>query len=230
MLGVGGEEQPGQEKEYTDKDRQAAQNAIKSEEKKYAQNGSISKENAQKAAASAKRKHPVLKTVQVVDGGDSWDYDYVFRASLVTQIKKLFGKDAKSKVQKEIGRRAGEFSDKCDRAINKYRGEHSEGVREIGAIYDRLKPERTAQQIRTSNLPGFLKELKELPESERNELAEEYLNQINKIYRDKKLTAAQTGVEVVKPEPGTGYGARPLGGPPVKKPRGGGGLGSDEFF
>ena len=230
MLGVGGKDQPGQEKEYTDKDRQAAVNSIKVEEKKYAQNGSISKENARKAAASAKQKHPVLKTVQVVDGGDSWDYDYVFRESLVTKIKKLFGRDAKSKVQKEIRRRAGEFQNQCDRAIAKYHGEHGAATREISAIYDRLKPEMRAQQIRTSNLPGFLNDLKELSESERNQLADEYLNQINKIYHDRKLTAAQTGVRVVKPEPGTGYGARPLPGPPVKKPRGGGGLGSDEFF
>ena len=36
----------------------------------------ISEENAAKVAARTKSKHPVFKSLNVVDGGESWDYDY----------------------------------------------------------------------------------------------------------------------------------------------------------
>lgn len=46
-----------------------ADNAVKKE-------GKISREDAEKAAAKVKKDHPVFKTLSVVDGGETWDYDY----------------------------------------------------------------------------------------------------------------------------------------------------------
>ncbi|MBN2394140.1 MAG: hypothetical protein JXR84_25635 [Anaerolineae bacterium] len=66
---------------FTEKDRKAGLAAFDMEEKPFAQNGTITQENAAKVAGIVKKKHPVFKSVKVVDGKDSWDYDYVFRAT-----------------------------------------------------------------------------------------------------------------------------------------------------
>jgi len=50
--------------------------SIDKEEKKYLTNGTIEQEDAEKVAKSVENQHPVFKYIKVVDGGDSWDYDY----------------------------------------------------------------------------------------------------------------------------------------------------------
>ena len=57
--------------------------AIDREEKKYLKKGKITKEKAEKAAKTIKRKHPVLKSIKVVDGGMSWDYYYTSSAGKI---------------------------------------------------------------------------------------------------------------------------------------------------
>ncbi len=56
---------------------QAGLDAIEQEEKKYEKEGKIEQEDAAKVAATVKANHPVFKSITVVDGSDSWDYDYV---------------------------------------------------------------------------------------------------------------------------------------------------------
>src|SRR5690554_8120809 len=51
--------------------------AIDQEEQKYLENNKISREEAEKVAVTVKRAHPVFKSLTIVDGGDTWDYDYV---------------------------------------------------------------------------------------------------------------------------------------------------------
>ena len=51
--------------------------AIDREEKKYLKEGKIEREDAEKVAAKVKSKHRIFKSIKVVDGGESWDYDYV---------------------------------------------------------------------------------------------------------------------------------------------------------
>jgi hypothetical protein len=51
--------------------------AIDREEKRYLKAGKIDKKDAEKVAAKVKSKHKVFKSIKVVDGGESWDYDYV---------------------------------------------------------------------------------------------------------------------------------------------------------
>jgi hypothetical protein len=50
---------------------------IDAEELKFLEAGEIGRGEAQKVAAAVRAKHPVFKSLTVVDGGDSWDYDYV---------------------------------------------------------------------------------------------------------------------------------------------------------
>jgi hypothetical protein len=124
---------------------------------------------------------------------------------------------------------SGEFEARCDRDIAKYRDDRGEATRAVGRIYDQIQGRNPAQRIRDGQLPGFTKELNELSQPEHDKLADEFQAKIDKIYRDRKLTASQVGVEVVK-TPGSGYGARPMSGPPARKPKSYGGLGSDEWL
>jgi hypothetical protein len=50
---------------------------IDAEEKQYLKNGRIWKLDAQKVAAKVKRDNPVFKSITVVDGSKTWDYDWV---------------------------------------------------------------------------------------------------------------------------------------------------------
>jgi hypothetical protein len=51
--------------------------AIDEEEKHYLKDGMIEKEDAEKVAAKVKSEHPIFKSITVVEGEDTWDYDYV---------------------------------------------------------------------------------------------------------------------------------------------------------
>ncbi len=50
--------------------------AIDEEEKKYLKDGKISQDDARKVAGKIRSLHPVFKSIDVVDGGESWDYRY----------------------------------------------------------------------------------------------------------------------------------------------------------
>ncbi len=80
-LGVDGKDGVGKgEAKDTPEEQSASVAAIAQEERQYIKDGVISHEDAQKTAVGVKQKHPVFQSVTVVDGGDSWDYQYVFRA------------------------------------------------------------------------------------------------------------------------------------------------------
>lgn len=51
--------------------------AIDQEEQKYLKGNKISRDNTEKVATTVKKAHPVFKALTVVDGGDTWDYEYV---------------------------------------------------------------------------------------------------------------------------------------------------------
>jgi len=50
--------------------------AIDEEEKKYLEDGKISRENAEKVAATIKKQHPIFKSITVADGRKIWNYKY----------------------------------------------------------------------------------------------------------------------------------------------------------
>lgn len=56
---------------------QAGLEAIDQEQKQYLTNGQIQKAEAEKVAAKVKKDHSIFKSLTVVDGGKTWDYDYV---------------------------------------------------------------------------------------------------------------------------------------------------------
>lgn len=74
----------GQGGAFTEKDKKAAVKAIGVEEKKYVEQNTISQENAKKVAKTVAKEHPVFKSITVVDGGDRWNYQYIFKAEEVT--------------------------------------------------------------------------------------------------------------------------------------------------
>jgi hypothetical protein len=79
LLGRGEKSAASEEKESPEKAGKVAQGlaAIDQEEEKYLENNKISREDAEKVTATVKRAHPVFKSLTIVDGGDTWDYDYV---------------------------------------------------------------------------------------------------------------------------------------------------------
>jgi hypothetical protein len=50
--------------------------AIEQEDARYAKDGQIEREDAEKVAAEVKSDHPVFKAITVVEGENTWDYDY----------------------------------------------------------------------------------------------------------------------------------------------------------
>ena len=69
---------------YTKEDKDAGIKAFEAEEKPFLKNSKISKENAKKAAKHVKQKHPVFKSITVIDGDDSWNYQHIFRSAKET--------------------------------------------------------------------------------------------------------------------------------------------------
>ncbi len=56
---------------------QAGLMAINEKENRFLQNGEITRENAEQVASEIRRDHPVFRSFTVVNGGTTWDYEYV---------------------------------------------------------------------------------------------------------------------------------------------------------
>ncbi len=83
---------------------QAGLAAIDREEQKYLKGGDISREDAEKVAVTVKKSHPVFKSITVVDGGNTWDYDYVASPGKKKKgEKKQIGKHQSKYVTRENG-------------------------------------------------------------------------------------------------------------------------------
>lgn len=74
--------------------------AIDQEDEKLQKDGKIGRKDAEKVAAKVRKDYPVFKSIKVVDGGDSWDYDYVASPA---NIKKNTKKKAQSIKPKNDG-------------------------------------------------------------------------------------------------------------------------------
>ncbi|MCG8346024.1 MAG: DUF4157 domain-containing protein [Chlorobiales bacterium] len=74
-LGIGADADEVNEDDPEKADRvRAGLAAIDSEEARLVENGKISREDAEQVARRVKQSHPVFTRLNVVDGGDSWDY------------------------------------------------------------------------------------------------------------------------------------------------------------
>jgi hypothetical protein len=82
LLGFGKEEPQAEEEgpETDDPEHdakvQAGLAAIDKEEQRYLEEGEITREEAEQVATNVRREHPVFTSITVVDGGDTWDYEY----------------------------------------------------------------------------------------------------------------------------------------------------------
>jgi hypothetical protein len=76
-LGFGKEEANQDLSDEKKEQLKAGKAAFATEERNYAKNGKIGFNDAQTVAASVKQQHSIFTSVQVVDGGDSWDYEYI---------------------------------------------------------------------------------------------------------------------------------------------------------
>ena len=70
-------EEPPQNQKDHDEQVEAGLAALDGEELKHLENNEISRDNAEKVAVAVKKAYPVFKSISVVDGGETWDYDYV---------------------------------------------------------------------------------------------------------------------------------------------------------
>lgn len=79
LLGIGKKDEETPETDDPEHDAKvtAGLAAIDQEEQKYLEEGEISREDAEKIAAKVLSEHPVFGLITVVDGGGTWDYDYV---------------------------------------------------------------------------------------------------------------------------------------------------------
>ncbi|MBO0792026.1 MAG: hypothetical protein J2P36_13915, partial [Ktedonobacteraceae bacterium] len=79
--------------------------AIDQEDAKLQKEGKIEKADAEKVAAKVKRDHPIFKSVTVVDGGETWDYDYVASPGKKKKGEKKKDSDELKKAKAAFGKR-----------------------------------------------------------------------------------------------------------------------------
>jgi hypothetical protein len=82
-LGFGADKEKSKDEVMSNEAKQVILNA----ESQFIQDGKITQENAQKAASIA-AKNPIFQSVNVIDGKDSWDYQYVFRSKISSSANK----------------------------------------------------------------------------------------------------------------------------------------------
>ncbi len=68
---------------FTAEDRKAGLAAFAREERAYVKDGKINRGDANKVAGKVRQKHPVFQSINVIDGKDSWNYQYIFKAEAV---------------------------------------------------------------------------------------------------------------------------------------------------
>jgi hypothetical protein len=56
---------------------EAGLQALDSAEKPYLRDGEIAREDAENVAVGVRQGHPIFKSIHVIDGGGTWDYEYV---------------------------------------------------------------------------------------------------------------------------------------------------------
>jgi Domain of unknown function (DUF4157)/A nuclease family of the HNH/ENDO VII superfamily with conserved AHH len=71
------EEKPKEEDPERAAKVEAGKAALHQQEKAYLKDGHITRSDAERVAANVHREHPIFKSIQVVDGGKTWNYSYV---------------------------------------------------------------------------------------------------------------------------------------------------------
>lgn len=85
LLGFGKKEDASEtENPEHDAKVQAGLIAFDEEEKPFEREGGITREDAEKVAINVRAKHPIFKSIEVVDAGDTWNYKYTASSGVVT--------------------------------------------------------------------------------------------------------------------------------------------------
>jgi hypothetical protein len=142
---LGRKEKPAatEEKESPEKTEKLARGltAIDEEERKYLENNRISRENAEKVAVAVKQAHPVFKSLTVVDGGDSWDYEY---AASPVRVKEGPGKAEEKAGEEYSGELTALYKDELSKAPDETRPII---IGEITSQTEKLKKLKSWQEI-----------------------------------------------------------------------------------
>ncbi|MEQ8961516.1 MAG: DUF4157 domain-containing protein [Coleofasciculus sp. C2-GNP5-27] len=67
--------------------------AIDTADGQHRQEGKITKQDAQEVASTTKRNHPIFQSITVIDGGKTWNYDYVIARNKITGGDKAEGSE-----------------------------------------------------------------------------------------------------------------------------------------
>jgi hypothetical protein len=67
--------------------------AIDTADRQHRQEGKIKKQDAQEVASITKRNYPIFQSITVIDGGKTWNYDYVIARSKITGGDKAEGRE-----------------------------------------------------------------------------------------------------------------------------------------
>ncbi|MBD2358718.1 DUF4157 domain-containing protein [Tolypothrix sp. FACHB-123] len=154
-----------QESQKAEHDRKvkAGLAAIDREETKYLKQGKITREGSEKVVATVKRQHPIFKKLIVIDGGTTWDYNYV-----ASPPKKKYGeKKAERKIPilkpksggagkrtitivpgevSDVAKRIRELLNECDSYLAREKKELNE-LKTQGDIKVELNDEKTLEKF-----------------------------------------------------------------------------------
>jgi hypothetical protein len=150
--------------------------AIDQQEHALMKNGGITREDAERVAASVKSAHPVFKSIQVVDGKDTWDYDYIASPGKKKPGVEKSPAEQTMKIDKKIMGRPG-FRPSTKEAVPITKGEDRRHIEAWQVLHERLKMSLNGKTVQHGY--DILKRLDHTPtavtESAVLEAAKEYL-------------------------------------------------------
>jgi hypothetical protein len=175
------EAEKAEEGEFTEEDRTAGKAAFAKEEISFAEKGEIDRESAGKVASKVKEKHAVFESVKIVDGEDSWDYQYVMRANgtEVTPPKKPTQTADKARVRaRDVKKRAFQVADQ----VSQTPAIESELV-QIATLAEGMETELAAGGVKTAQVNEMNKEITRLKD------------ELKRIERETGLAEEEAGEE-----------------------------------
>ncbi|HAX90575.1 MAG TPA: hypothetical protein DCY91_31115 [Cyanobacteria bacterium UBA11370] len=106
LLGRGGGNNTADADPEHDRKVQEGLKAIDAADRQHRQEGKIKKQDAQEVALTTKKNHPIFKSITVIDGGKTWNYDYVIARSKITGGDKAEGNEDEdlSRAKTEFGK------------------------------------------------------------------------------------------------------------------------------
>ncbi|HLK05681.1 MAG TPA: helix-hairpin-helix domain-containing protein [Candidatus Acidoferrum sp.] len=104
LLGFGKKDEPVAKTNDPEHDAkvQAGLAAIDEEDAKHVKDGKITQQAAEEVAGTVKKAHPVFKSLTVVEGQETWDYDYVASPGQKKPGAKKAGAASQAELEKQV--------------------------------------------------------------------------------------------------------------------------------